>query len=294
MSEVVKVQYRDPGTGALTDKNVTLDVATLKRYADTSTFETVCLHAKVGANEVYEHIANPSVDLFDGKPSKPKAGVAQATLNATVSIGGTSITTYEDAEALGIVADIPCAILSSYGVVVDYVVPSAVATSTITVPTSGWESVEVALDKGYLIQKLEPQESSLGDNSVFGIRSQLERPNPPTLVAADGGSQTIDVTLTVPASNAYVVKGYDIYVIDDSETFDPTNPAIDPNRIPDTLDTTTIGSAVSVTTYGGGADAGGGTIVAGDYYVVAVAKDGTGVYDINESALSDVKTVTVA
>lgn len=294
MSEVVKVQYRDPGTGALADKNVTLDVATLKRYSDTSVFETVCLHAKVGSNEVYEHIADAAVDIFDGKPSKPKAGIAQATLNATVAVGGTSITTYEDAEALGIEANVPCAILSTYGAVVDYVVPSAVSTSTITVPSTGWESVEVALNKGYLIQKLVPQESSLGDNSVFGIRAQLERPNPPTLTAADSGATSIDVTLTAPSSNAYIIKGYDIYVIDDSETFDPTNPAIDPNRVPDVLDTTTTGSAITVTTYGGGTDAGGGTIVAGTYYVVAVSKDGTGVYDINESILSEVKTVTVA
>lgn len=294
MSEIINMQYRDPNTGALTTKNVTVDVSTLKRYTDVGTFQTVCLYAKAGTAEIYEHAADLVEDIFDGKPSKPKSGVSQVTVAASAAAAATSITTYENAETLGIEANVPCAVLSTYGTIVDYIVPSAVSGTTITVPDSGWESLAVDIKKGYLIQKLEPQESSLGDNSVFGVRAQLERPDPPTLTAEDNGSTAINVTLTAPSSNAYVIKYYDIYVIDDSEDFDVTNPAIDPNRVPDVADTTTVGSAITVTTYGGGTDAGGGTIVAGTYYVVAVSKDGSGVYNINESVLSSVATVTVA
>jgi len=295
MARTVKLQYRKPSDGALDVANVTVDLDFVKRFSDADANETFVTKASYSGVEVWEAVDEVIADLFEGRPSSAKSGVVQTYVDSHISSGTTSITTVGNPSALGFETGVPVAVMSKYGTIVDYIVPSAVSTTDLTVPASGFESLEVDAYKGYILQMLAPRESSEGENSAVGIKAYLERPNPPTVSAEDSGATSINVTLTAPTSNAYVIKYYDIYVIKSTETeFDPKNPYIEPNRVPDKSDQTDISSAITVTTYKGGSDANGGSITAGDYYVVAVAKDNSGMVDINESALSNVASVTVA
>jgi predicted RNase H-like HicB family nuclease len=267
-------QLNDPDAGIGGQESAFLSATTAGSDADGNTFEAV-----------RENIDELIADLIEGKPStySDRQDIVQAMISEKEVAAASSITVYGSATTIGFVADVPCCIISDFGTVVDWVIPSAVD-ATLTIPTTGAGALGANIYKGYLIQQCPAAGfvSSLARSGIFGIRSQLQRPAVPTVVLADGGT-SIDVTITAPTSNGETIVSYDIFVSDADDFSDGTIPV---GVAPDVEDTTTVGSAVNVTTYKGGATEGnGGDISAATWYVAVIAKTATGRYDFDQSAV---------
>lgn len=132
-----------------------------------------------------------------------------------------------------------------------------------------------------------------------GYKTQAERPAGLTaddIALSDGGSQTIQWTFT--DNTAYTFTPYfDIYVRRRKFSFieEWWEPDYDDTLAIHLKDMTlaTLDAGDKIGTYGGGATAEGGPIVAGVWWVGFVTKDGYGTFNVNES-LPVVKSVTVA
>lgn len=298
MPKSITVEYTNPATGAQAVATVTIDIEKYRRDTETGAAENFFLKATAaGASDVVEGIDNLVADILDGRPSTSCRGVIQAYVDAPFEAWETTLSVTPPADQAGFQAGVPCVVMSKYGEVLDYFIPAAVgADFTLEGSASGHTVACLGADVsvGAIVQQLGYRMSPMGENSALGVKAQLEQPGPPSISAVASGGTGIRVTLNAPTSRNAVVQAYDIYVSDEPYG---TPPRIEPNRAPDRLDWTgpgTAGSAQAVVdTYGGGSAAGGGSIGAGTWYVVAVAKDGLGFVDVNESPLSNVAVVTI-
>jgi hypothetical protein len=298
MPKTVTVEYTNPATGAQSVATVTVDIEKYRKDTESGAAENFFLKASAsGVTDVVEDVDALIADLLDGKPSSAGHGVVQAYVDAEFEAYGTSLSVTPSAQEAGFQAGVPCVVMSRYGTVLDYFIPTEVGADFVLEGSAAGHTAAclgVDVPVGAIVQQVRHAGSPLGENSVLGVKAQLEQPGPPSVSAVASGGTGIRVTLNAPASRNAVVKAYDIYV-SDSELGSP--PRIEPNRVADKQDWAgpgTSGSAqVVVDTYGGGSAAGGGSIGSGTWYVVAVAKDGSGFADVNESPLSNVAVVAV-
>jgi hypothetical protein len=146
--------------------------------------------------------------------------------------------------------------------------------------------------KGARIVRLAAFDVACGTENRAGIKSQLQAPSAVTIaVVEDSG----EIAVTITANDEDEATHYDIYVRDVMFR------SIAPGWIPDleNLSASTVASAVNASTFEGGADCvpdgGGGSLGSGlTYYVAALAKNGSGRRDLDESRISNIKEITLA
>lgn len=298
MPKSITVEYTNPATGAQAVATVTIDIEKYRKDTETGAAENFFLKAAAaGVSDVAEGIDDLVADILDGRPSSACRGAVQAYVDTPFDAWNTTLSVTPRADEAGFQAGVPCVVMSKYGTVLDYFIPTNVgADFTLEGSAAGHTAACLGVDVpvGAIVQQLAYRMSPLGENSALGVKAQLEQPGPPSVSAVASGGTGVRVTVNAPTSRNAVVRAYDIYV---SNQPLGTPPRIEPNRVPDLADWAgpgTAGSAQAVVgTYGGGADAGGGSIGSGTWYVVAVAKDGSGFTDVNESPLSNAAVVTI-
>lgn len=291
-------QYTNPATGLNSEVNLTAELIKLRLDSQTDTpKEDWCIRLSGGGVSSYVASVNNIVeDGLDGRPSSAPSGkiwtrVKTATAGATAVIPVDWTTGFVEGDVV--------ALLKSDGTYEYAYVDAVVAATSIAV-----YSVQAGVAVAGFVQAVkigdrilnvanEVYTSSLGEGSVLGLKSQLEKPGTPTFVLAQGAGNSIGVTITAPASNSATIAYYDVYVSDVAFTTIPVG------QEPDSKNNASIVSAINVTTFGGGAnarmfaDAGaGGAIGTGTaYWVAVVAKTGTGLQDVNMSSFT-VSTIT--
>ena len=125
----------------------------------------------------------------------------------------------------------------------------------------------------------------IGFNYQPGIVEQLERPTPVVIAVADGGGDTVDVTVTPNDEDGALY--FDVYVR--SAVFT----RIDPAWEPDLADQTSVAAALNLSTFNGGGDfvpdgSGGVLTSALPVWVGVVVKKTAGQTDIVESVCSNI------
>lgn len=300
MSKSITVEYTRPSDGAQMTKQVTIDIEKYRVDTEEGSKEKFFLKGSAsGASDDYIDIEDILANLLDGRPSGEQYAIEklQTYVDTAFTSGGTDLECTPDPNTLGFVADVPLVILSKYGTVLAYCIPTSIAAGKFVVPAANEGAVGCDVPVGAIVQQLKERVSSLGENSVLGIKAQLEQPaGVTTLAVEDAGSQTIDMTCV--ASTDSVVAYYDVYVIKDSQLPVPgvAPTTIEPNMVPTLADRTAaqivdedgIDEYFHLTTYTLTA------IDADDYWVIVVAKDGSGMDNINESALVVSSKLTVA
>lgn len=210
-------------------------------------------------------------------------GNITGTLVATKYTGGTTLsvlddTGFEDGNPIA-VANLDDLSDVAYGQVQSTAANDITLEAALGAPDTFYKNAFVLNLAGLL-----PMASGRGYNNLPGVVSQMERPPAPAFTVADGTGDAIAVTITDPEYDS--ATHFDIYVFKQATRPD----RIEPNRQPDAADKTTtdIASAISVSTYGGGADyvpdgAGGNLATTNVVWVAVVAKNGTGQVDVKES-----------
>jgi hypothetical protein len=310
MAEQLKVQYTDPNTGNDALGIVRFD---LTKYRDddslvpkediyftaTSTnVDTVRLIEDLAEASL---VANPLNPYAHSVPcSKPGVVYGLCAAKSTSGVDNT-ITLTHNPTTLGFVVNEPIAVLSAFdGSVLAYITPNAVAAEGVSPYNLGFASnVPIDILENYIIVKLDvPRPYAPAwtkENKDWGAKAVLEKPGTPTIDATPA-SGSINVTITNPTTNHVVIHSYNVYVISDTNEgswFDMAMPVIKGNRKPDAVLTKGDTTDKSVTTFGGGADAGGGNIVNGWYWVVCVAIDAANDMNVNTSYLSNIDYVQV-
>lgn len=292
MSKQITVEYTNPVTGAQATKQVTIDVERYRRDTELGSVENFFLKGYASGNsDILEALDDLVSDLLDARPSSARYGVIQSLVDAAFTALADTLYLKGNPATLGFEANVPCVVMDKYGRVKDWFIPSAVGSTYLTIPTTGAAALGVDVKIGWIVQKAAPLASPLGENSQLGIKAQSERPSAPTAVTGSGSvAGGINVSWTKPADA--VVKYYDIYCIKASAQ--PT--VIEPNDLPSVSDraASLASSNVNLTQYFDEDDMQLHSLVAGDYFVAVVAKDGSGMMNVNESALGWSAKITIA
>jgi len=300
MSKTITVEYTNPSDGSQLTKQVTVDIEKYRVDTEEGSKEKFFLKGSAsGATDMYIDVEKVVANLLDGRPSGEDYAIEklQTYVDTAFTSGGTDLECTPDPNSLSFVAEVPLVILTKYGTVLAYCIPTSIAAGKFVVPAANEGAVGCNVPVGAIVQQLVYRGSSLGENSQLGIKAQLEQPaGVTTLAVEDAGSQTIDMTCVASVSS--VVSYYDVYVIKDSQLSVPgTAPTtIEPNTVPSEANKTAaqivdldgISQYFDLTTYALT------SISAGDYWVIVVAKDGSGMDNINESALVVSSKLTVA
>lgn len=289
MPKTINLEYTKPTTGEQAAARVTIDVDTYRPDGVEPAVESYFLKGSAaGASVIYELADDLVADLLDGKPSGVKAGVVQSYIDAPFTANGTTLSVTPEANTAGFEAEIPCVVMDKYGNVIDWFIPSIVG-GDFTVPDTGLAALGENCAVGWIVQQAKPFASPLGQNSQLGIKAQLERPTTPTGVNGEDTGEKITCAWTKPSD--LVIQYYDIYCIKAA-----TQPnAIEPNSIPSVADRAAAlaSTGVDVENYFDESDMTLKPIDAGDYFVGVVAKDGSGRYKVNESAIGWSAKITV-
>lgn len=290
MPKTINIEYTNPATGAQATKQVSIDIERYRKDTEQGAVESFFLKATAsGCRPILESIDDLIADLLDGRPSGRRYGVVQAYIDTAFTANGDTLSVTPNADDAGFVAEVPCVVMDKYGHVVDYFIPSAVG-DDFTIPTSGLAALGEDCKVGWIVQQVKWFHSPLGENSELGIKAQSEQPSPPTGVSGSGSvSGGINVSYT--KSTDAVVKYYDIYC------YKGTKPnVIEPNAIPSVADrSANLGSSnVNLTKYFDETTMELKNLDAGTYYVGVVAKDGSGMVDVNESQIAWSDAITIS
>lgn len=299
MTETIKIQYTDPSSGLERLDTVRLDLSKFRKDESGVPSENFFLSASVQTFETLREVPDLVEAAIVANPLNPYACSARPVVYGIVKYKPTttSLVLSQNPTSLGFVPNVPVAILKTHDDVknpVIFITPSTVGTVSLDFAASLASS---NIKEGYVAIQIQipvPYAGSFTkENKSWGAKSVLERPAPPVLDANVEGS-TLKVTLTEPTTASTIIKKYNIYVISQSnETFDPVQPVIAGNRKPDLILSPGDTLSKPVTTWGGGTDAGGGNVVSGTYYVVAVSKDADTDMVCNVSYLSNIDIATV-
>lgn len=297
--ESIKIQYTDPDTGLEKFDIVKFDIAKFRKDESGVPSENIFFTTAATNVAGQTEIVNLAEAAIVANPANPYGCSVVYGLIATKPTGS-SIALTSNPSKLGFVVNEPVAVLKSFDDTSAPIIitPNAVTNSTLDFASS----VSNTIKAGWVVVKMTvPTPYTKGferSDETWGSKALLERPNAP-VVDGTPGTGSISCQITVPATKKAVIKKYSVFVVSATAEpeFDPMLPVIKSNRKADLeLDPPVTGTTVAgvATTYGGGSDFGGGTIVNGKYYVVAISKDGTGDTGINVSALSSIDTVTVS
>ncbi len=290
MGKTITVEYTNPVTGAQQTAQVTVEIERYRKDTEQGAVENFFLKATAsGAQPMLENIDDLISDILDGRPSSHRYGVVQTLIEADFTANGTTLSVKPDADDAGFVANVPCVAMDKYGNVKDWFIPTAIS-ADFTIPATGEAALGVDCKIGWVVQQAKGFASPLGENSQLGIKAQLEKPTAPTGVSGSGSvAGGINVSWTKPSD--VVIKYYDIYCVKVS-----TQPSqIEPNCRPSVLDrdAALASTDVNVTQYFDESDMTLKALVAGDYFVALVAKDGAGMIEVNESALAWSAKITI-
>lgn len=292
MSKTIVIEYTDPVTGSQKTKQVTVDIERYRKDTELGPVEDFFLKGSAtGAGDVLESLNELVADILDGKPSSARYQIIQSLIDAAFTAMGATLAMKGNPITLGFVASVPCVVMDKYGRVKDWFIPTSVGSSFLTIPTSGEAALSVNCEVNWIVQKAAGFASPLGENSQPGVKAQSERPTTPTAVTGSGSvSGGINVSWTKPSDA--VIQYYDIYVI----KADVVPTVIEPNDRPTILDRAAnlASSAVNCTQRFDESDMTLKSLIAGNYFVGVVAKDGAGHIDINESAIGWSAMVTIA
>lgn len=305
MAEQLKVQYTDPGTGNDALAVVRFD---LTKYRDDDSQvpkEDIYFTATATSVDTVRLIEDLAEASLVANPLNPYAhsvpcsqpGVVYGLCASKADNGvDSAIELTHNPVTLGFVQDEPVAVLSAFdGSVMAYLTPNSVTSTQLGFAAT----LPIDVLENYIIVKLgvpRPYAPSwTKENKDWGAKAVLEKPGTP-VVDATPASGSVSVTITDPTTMAMVIHSYNVYVISETNEgswFDMMMPVIKGNRKPDAVLTKGDTTDKSVTTWGGGADAGGGNIVNGWYWVVCVAIDAADDMDVNASYLSNIDYVQV-
>ncbi len=292
MAKTINIEYTNPVTGAQATIQVTIDIDRYRVDTEEGATENFFLKGTAsGASAVLENVDDLVSDLLDGRPSGARRGIVQSLVDIAFTAAGATLFLDGNPETLGFEANTPCVLLDQYGRVKDWFIPSAVGSSYLTIPTTGAASLEVDAEVGWIVQMAESFLSPLGENSMLGIKAQLERPTTPTAVTGSGTvSGGINAGWTKPAD--VVIAYYDIYCIKAATV--PTS--TQPNSLPSVADraASLASSAVNLTQYFDQTTMELKALDAGTYFIGVVAKDGAGMVDVNESRIGWSAAVVIA
>jgi len=293
MSSVRRFSYTEPELG-LDGQHASaqLDIST---HDDGDGSVTTIVHGSTGRETAKAAITGPADDVVNGRRTSFRAGLEGAWLTANEAIGQTLLSVDDSS---GFADGDPIAIFNAsadgvptspeYGIV-DGTPPSGTTLEVNIGKAAG--GLIAAKYKGARIVNLAGVafDVAVGIDGRPGVKSQLEAPSPVTIaIAEDSG----EITVTITANDEDEATHYDTYVRESRFRH------IEPGWVPDDADRTTA-AAFNVTTFEGGAncvpDGGGGALVSGNtYYVAVVTKNGAGVRDVDESLLSNVEAITLA
>ena len=244
-----------------------------------------------GQASARQSIDDALIDVINGRRTSFGAGKVGAFLTAMSAATDTTLdvdddTGFADGDAVAIFNSSTAGVPESP----EYRLISGPPAGNVITLGSGLSAAKYV---GARIVRLAAYDVSVGVEGRSGIKSQLQAPTAVDISVADGGSQEIDVTIT--PNNEDEATHYDIYVRETRFR------KIEPGWIPDGENitaATVAGGAVTVTTFEGGAntvpDGGGGSLLASTYYVAAIAKNGSGRRDVDESRMSNVEEITLA
>ena len=291
MSKNISIEYTNPVTRAQTTIQVTVDVERYRKDTELGAVENFFLKATAsGASPDLINIDALIADILDGRPSHAKKNVVQSLVSEGFSSGGTTLSVIPPANTAGFVEDVPCVLLDKYGSVKGYFIPTTVE-ADLTIPAANEGALAVDAEIGWIVQQLQPFVSPLGENSQLGIKAQLEKPTTPTGVTGAGSvGAGINAGYTKPSDA--VIAFYDIYCI----KADTVPASIEPNSLPSVANrASSLGSTgVNLTQYFDQTDMELKALDAGTYFIGVVAKDGTGMVDVNESAIGWSAAVTIS
>ena len=131
--------------------------------------------------------------------------------------------------------------------------------------------------KGAFVQNLANQwTKSLG---IVGAKSQLSRAPHPTFAVSRQNPNSVRVIIQIPLDNSNQLQYYDVYVRSTPFT------QIEPHWVPDVQDITVESAELTVDTFNGGPDAGGGMLNEKQQklFAVVISKDRLGHNNVNES-----------
>ena len=291
MSKTINIEYTDPVTGAEKTAQVTIDVDRYRKDTELGAVENFFVKAAgSGASPMLINVDDLIADILDARPSRPKKGVVQALIDTDFTANGTTLSVTPDADDAGFVALVPCVVLDKYGTEIAWFIPTVVA-ANITIPAANEGALAENCEIGWIVQQAKSFLSGEGENSQPGIKAQLERPNTPTAVA---GSGTVvgGITIGFTKPSDVVIAYYDVYCI----KADMVPASIEPNSLPSVAnrEAARVSSSINLTEYFDESDMTLKALDAGSYFVGVVAKDGTGMVNVNESAIGWSAQITIA
>lgn len=301
--ETLKVQYIDPTTGTDRIDTFRFDITKYREENNNLPVETFFITTGALTNAGLTNIMDMVEVSLSSSPFNPYAcGVRPVVYGLVGAIpAGDSIALTKNPQTLGFQEDVPVAILETFSdtTPIAWLIPESVSSTTLDFGTGALSGLTIK--QNYVVVQANLPGvvvPTITDSaSEWGIKSQMERPGVPTLVAQlTQGS--IQVTIT-PPSHVNTILKYNVYVISASHESSPytdflNNPVIAANRKPDLILSPGDLTNKTVATWGGGVNAGGGTIIAGDYFIVVIAKDSADEMTANCSILSNVDYVMVS
>ncbi len=291
MAKTIQIEYTNPVTGVQSTKQVSIEVERYRKDTEEGATENFFLKATAsGSVAICRNIDDLVADLLDGRPSLQRNGVVQSLIDTQFTSGGTALSVTPHADDAGFVANVPCVVLSKYGTVVGWFIPT-VAGADFTIPAANEGALDHDCEVGWIVQQAEEFLSPLGENSELGIKAQSEQPAVPTTVAGSGSvGAGITISFTKPAD--VVIAFYDIYVIKSA-----TEPAsIEPNSLASMANraASAASTGINLTQYFDQSIMELTALDAGTYFVGVVAKDGTGMVEVNESEIAWSAAITIA
>jgi hypothetical protein len=305
--ETIRVQYTDPNNGLDRIETFRFDLVKYRKDDSSLPFENFFFTSTALTAVTLTEVAELIEATITANPFNPYAcispdmyGVSSSAIYGLVSAvpSSNSIGITKNPITLGFVANEPVAVLRYFDdpAPLAYLIPTDVTSSALAFASEDNVST-LGIKENFVVVKMQLPKvfapSFTIDNVDWGTKAKLEKPGTPVLDAFLD-SNTIKVTITPPATSAYVIQKYNVYVVKPaSETFNILEPIIRGNRKPDLILSPGDTTNKLVSTWGGGTNAGGGTITAGNYYIVVVAKDGDDTRNVNCSYLSNIEYLTV-
>jgi hypothetical protein len=283
MPAIVRQQYLDPQDGEYRTREIILDVEIVRPDEASDSSSTLQLRADPVIAHHQSHLPNFAPIaisplealgvLLDGKrTSNPprcwRTRLSEPSSNLTFVVDGVKLLHLSVGDPVVVLESLDNHSKRMFGIVKE------IDGDAITLYDN--DQKQQSFYKGALVQNLANR--WVPDYQIEGAKTQLKRPTLPTF-RAKRTNQAVEVMFSVPLVRG-VTKFYDVYVRNHS--FDK----IEPHWIPDLVDIPLETDRVTIETYNGGPEAGGGTFAdkqPNKLVCVVIAKAGSGFVDVNES-----------